>query len=156
MIRSSDRCAFAIAAHFGPKLLRLRIEQHDAAAVGLDPFENQLHDPPQKLIDIERMADGQGRAIHDLQIAASPGEPLSLRRVRAGHQVGREDAAPFFAADECRIRERSSPESMPPIFTCAPRLDDGGFAEPGEEHHRAADLHLVAAGKLLLLESADC
>ena len=46
------------------------IDEHDAAAVGFDPLEDQLHDAVQQLIDVERVADGQRRAIHDLQIAA--------------------------------------------------------------------------------------
>ena len=73
-----------------------RIHQHDAAAVGLDPLEDQLHDPLQELIDVERVADGQRRAVHDLQIAPRPGEPGVLRRV--GAEV--EDLAAFL------LRER--------------------------------------------------
>ncbi len=86
---------FAIAAHLGSSCFVSGFEQHDAAAVGLDPFEDQLHDPSEQLVDIERVAHGQGRAIHDLQIAARPGEPLALRRAPRD----RENAASLLLAD---------------------------------------------------------
>lgn len=64
----------AIEPHLGGKLFGLFVEQHDAAAIGFDPFEDQLHDAIEQLVDIERMAYRQGRAIHDLQFATCPGE----------------------------------------------------------------------------------
>ncbi len=43
-----------------------------------------------QLVDVQRVADGQRRAIHDLQIAAGPREPRVL-----GRPVS-EDGAAFF------------------------------------------------------------
>ena len=86
---SSGADALAVAAHLGLELLGLWIEQHDAAAVGLDPLEDQLHDAVEQLIDVERVADGQRRAIHDLQIAAGPGQPGAGRRLRVESRKSR-------------------------------------------------------------------
>jgi len=69
----------ARAARTGLQKFRGRVHEHDATAIGLDPFENQLHDPLQKLIDVECVADGQGGAVHYLQVAACPGQPGVLR-----------------------------------------------------------------------------
>ena len=73
-----------------------RVQQHDAAAVGLDPLEDQFHDPVQQLVDVQRVADGQGRAVHDLQVAAGPGQPRVLRQASP---VEVEDAAALLLRD---------------------------------------------------------
>src|SRR5690606_12340577 len=90
----------AIAADHRRKLIRLAVEQHDAAAVRFDPLEDQLHDAVEELLDIERVAHGQRRAIHDLQVAAGPRQPGAFaRRGRS------EDLAPFLLrhrADDAR------------------------------------------------------
>ena len=52
---------------------------------------------------------------------------------------------------ECRIRERSSAEIGAADIYLSTEVRRRRFAEAGEEHHRAADLHLIAAGKFLLL-----
>ena len=81
--------------HAGIESPRVRIEEHDATPVGLDPLENQLHDAVQQLVDVQRMADRQGRAVHHLEIAACPGQPGVLRQVG----LGVEDPAAFFLRD---------------------------------------------------------
>ena len=68
----------AVAAGLGPQLLRLRIEQHHAAAIRLHPFEDQLQNTAEQLVDVERVADRQRRAIHHLHIAAGPRQPAVL------------------------------------------------------------------------------
>ena len=73
--------ALARAADLRLKRLAGRVHQHDAAAVGLDPLEDQLHDPLQQLVDVQRVADGQRRAVHHLQVAPRPGEPRVLRQL---------------------------------------------------------------------------
>ena len=119
-----------------------RVHEHDAAAVGLDPLEDQLHDPLQQLVDVQRVADGQRRAVHDLQVAPRPGEPGVLRHV-VGPQL--EDAAPL------GLRKRADD----PRLVCGPlgrsNIDRarefflGLVRRAGEEHQRAAELHLIAA-----------
>ena len=74
----------AVATGLGPQFPALGIEQHDAAAVGFDPFEDELEDPAEKLVDVERVAHRQRRAIHHLEIAAGSGEPAVLRLLRGG------------------------------------------------------------------------
>ena len=51
------------AADFGNERLFHRVHEHDAAAVGLDPFENVVHDPLQQLVDVRRLADRQRGSI---------------------------------------------------------------------------------------------
>ena len=80
-----------MAADLGHQLPGLEVLEHDAAAVGVDPLEDHLHDPGEQLVDVERVAHGQRRAIHDLQIAAGPGEP-GRRRFVVGR---RENLAAF-------------------------------------------------------------
>ena len=135
--------ALAGAAHLGLELLGLRIDEHDAAAVGLDPFENQFHDPLQQLIDVQRVADGQGRAVHHLEIAADAGQP----RIWAGSASTWKMRLPSACVTEWMIRERSSRvlaarQMSTPISHLA-----GVVGGAGIEHQRAADLHLVAAGE---------
>ena len=81
-------------ADLGPQLFRLLVHQHDAAPIRLDPLEDQFHDPIQQLVDVQRVADRQRRAIHDLEVAAGPGQPGTLQAVGAD-----EDLAAFFLAD---------------------------------------------------------
>ena len=87
--------ALASAADLGLQQFCRRVHQHDAAAVGLDPLEDQLHDPLQQLVDVQRVADGQRRAVHHLQVAPRPGEPGVLRHF--GLRI--EDPAAFFLGD---------------------------------------------------------
>ena len=83
VIRSLGADAFPRAANFGFERFCRRVHQHDAPPIGLDPLEDQFHDALQELVDVERVADGQGRAVHHLQIASRPGEPGVLRLFRA-------------------------------------------------------------------------
>ena len=87
------------------ELLGVRVDQHDAAAVGLDPLEDQLHDAVEQLVDVLRVADGQRRAIHDLQVAAGPGRARSLRQSATGASKIR---CPSCCVIERTIREPSS------------------------------------------------
>ena len=87
VIFSSASDALAGAAHLRLQLLRLRVHEHDAAAVGLDPLEDQLHDPLQQLVDVQRVADRQGRAVHHLEIAAGAGQPGILRHLGLGSKI---------------------------------------------------------------------
>ena len=133
--------------HAGIESLRVRIEEHDAAAVGLDPLENQLHDAVEQLVDVQRMADGQGRAVHHLEIAAGPGQPGVLRQVG----LGVEDPAAFFLRDGV---------DDPRLVVGGGRGGDidrtadravGLLGGAGVEHQRRPHLHLVAAGQEMLV-----
>ena len=61
----------ARAADLGLQPLLHRVQEHDATAVRLDPLENQLHDAVEQLVDVQRVAHRQRRAIHHLEIAAA-------------------------------------------------------------------------------------
>ena len=87
--------ALAIAAGGGRQLVRFVINEHDAAAIGFDPFENQVDDAGQELVDIERVADGQSRAIHDLQVAAGGGEPGAVGGVGGKQAAARIRGSPI-------------------------------------------------------------
>ena len=130
----------------GTSLLGLGVLEHDAAAVGVDPLEDHLHDPGEQLVDVERVAHGQRRAIHDLQIAAGPGEPgrgglvggrgEDLAAFRLGHRVDDPRAVVFDVAGD-------DVDLVGEVFE--PVVGDAGV-----EQQRAAELHLVAAGQLVL------
>ena len=84
--RATDghRCRLAhapVAAGLRAELLRLGVEQHDAATVRLDPFEDKLQNPAEEFVDVERVADRKRRAIHHLQVAPGPRQPAILRVV---------------------------------------------------------------------------
>ena len=141
VIFSSVANSLPCPTNAGLQDFRSRVHQHDAPPVGLDPLENQFHDPLQELIDVERMADGQGGTIHDLQIAACPGEPRVLRHF--GLKI--EDPAAFFLASRLMIRESSSCSLREPILITLARSSSGLFAGAGKKHQRAAHLQLIAA-----------
>ena len=148
MIRSSVCTPRRWRRTLGTSWLGLRVLEHDAAAVGVDPLEDHVHDPRQQLVDVERVADGQGRAVHDLQIAAGPGEP------GRGGFVGRrgEDLAPF------RLGHRVDDPRAVVLGVAGDDVDlvgqvfDAVFGHAGVEQQRAAELHLVAAGQLVLAD----
>ena len=135
-------------ADLGHELARVEVLQHDAAAVGIDPFEDHLHDPGQQLIDIERVAHRQRGAIHDLQIAAGAGQPGRRRLVVRR----REDFAALGLVH--RVHDPRA------VLLGVPRDDvdlvgqvlDAAFGDAGVEQQRAAELQLVAAGQLVLLD----
>ena len=130
--------------HLGLKLLGLLVEQHDAAAVGLDPIEDQLHDAIEQLIDVERMADGQRRAVHDLQIAAGPRQPgaatvlvFELKQLAAFLLAHR--------AHDARALGGLAPSDDVDLVR---QVVGHVLAGIGEQHRRAANLQLVARGQL--------
>ena len=136
------------ATHLGLQPLMHRVQQHDATAVGLDPLENQLHDPAQQPVDIQGVADRQGRAIHDLQIAARPRQPGILRQFG----LGVEHPAPLFLrhrADNPRLvlgrLGCGDVDRLAEVFRLAGRAR--------VEHQRIAHLNLVAAGQTVLTDS---
>ena len=65
----------AVATGLRLQLAAVGVEKHDASAVGLDPLEDELEDPPEELVDVERVADGERRPVHHLEVAAGPGQP---------------------------------------------------------------------------------
>ena len=85
--RLADRDAIVAAAPLAivadprDQLLAGRVDEHDATTVGFDPIENQPHDPVEQLVDIERVAHGQGRTVHHLQVIAAVREPHIGRNV---------------------------------------------------------------------------
>jgi len=131
----------AVAARRGTQRARRRIEEHDAAPVGLDPFEHEVQDPRQQLVDVERVADGEGRPVHHLEVATRPGEPAVVG-VAGWRTAGR---GALFA-------ERPHD---PRAVVGTRRSDDVHHTGRGirvsvhrEQQQRAADLNLVAAGQL--------
>ncbi len=145
---------FAVAADAGTKLAGLAIDEHDAAAVGLDPFEDQLHDAAQELVDVERVADGERRAIHHLQVAVGAGEPVALRLI----EVEREELAALLlphGAEDAGLFDRGTGAGGTRVAYDADALVEaagGGVAGAGEEHDGATHLDLVAAGELMALD----
>ena len=142
--------AAAVATDLGHELLRLRVLEHDAAAIGVDPFKDHVHDPRQQLVDVERVAHGQGRAVHDLQIAAGPSQPG--RRVLV---FGRsEDLAPLglgHGVDDPRAVVLDVAGHDVDLVGEVLELVVG---HAGVEQERAAELHLVAARQLMLADLA--
>ena len=130
-----------IAAGLRLQLPCLGIEQHDAAAVGLDPFEHQLQDPAEQFVDVEGVAGGERRPIHHLHVATGPGEPAVLCVV--GHE-GRDHPLvfPHGAHDPRSIRAVGGSNDVDqadrPLVVVILRI----------HHHRAADLNLIAAAEL--------
>ena len=57
---------FAMVEDLRSEFVGISINKHDAATIGLDPFEDQLHDALQQLVDIQCVAYGQRRSVHDL------------------------------------------------------------------------------------------
>ena len=74
----------AVAAGLRPEFAALGVEQHDAAPIGLHPLEDQLEDPAEEFVDVERVAHCQRRAIHHLEVAAGLRQPAVLRLLRGG------------------------------------------------------------------------
>lgn len=139
----------AVAADAGFERLRLRIQEQEAAAIGVNPLKDQVHDPPQKLVDVQRMADRQGGAVHDLEIAAGAGEPIALRLV----EVGGEKLAAFVlahGADDSRALGIAAVGNDLDVFVAT----GGRVLAAGVEHDRAAELDLVASGELVALDAA--
>ena len=79
--------ALAPADGFRLELTGVRSAEHDAAPIRLDGAEDQLHDPLEKLIQVENMADGLDGLIHDAQVGQSVFEPGSARLVRLGQDA---------------------------------------------------------------------
>ena len=95
----------------------------------------------EQLVDVERVADGQRRAIHDLQIAAGarPARDCRPRRRQTG-------GCPARWLTDLTIREPSTSPAPTISTSCA----SGCFAALvgiGEEQQRAADLDAVAVGQ---------
>ena len=76
--------AFAPANGFRLELAAVRIAKHNATPVRLDGTEDQLHDPFQKLVQVENVADGLDRLVHDTQVGQGIFEPRSAGLVRLG------------------------------------------------------------------------
>ena len=130
-----------VAAGLRLQLPGVGIEEHDTPAVGLDPLEHELEDPAEKLVDVERVADGKRRAVHHLEIAAGPGEPAVVGV--AGSAAGR-------AVEDVVLERRD--DSRPLLGDRGKDLDliaggvGGGVAGIGED--RPADEDLVAVMEL--------
>ncbi len=129
------------APHFREQRLPIGVQQHDAAAIGLHPLENQIEDPLEQLVDVERVADRQRDPVHHLQIALRPGQPRALRKVR--FQI--EELAPLLLGDRPdNVRlvagqmGRGDVDLFRQILGSVPR-------RAGIEHQGASQLHLVAA-----------
>ena len=150
MIRSSDCNAAAVAPDFGHELARVDVFQHDAAAVGVDPLEDHLHDAGEQLVDVERVAHRQRGAIHDLQIAAGAGQPGGGRFV-----VGRrEDFAAFGLVHRVHDPRAVVFVVLRDEFDFIGEVFDAAFGNARVEQQRAAELQLVAAGELVLFDLA--
>src|SRR5947208_16197286 len=76
------------------KLAGVVIAQHDAATIRLDGIEDQVHDLLEQLIEIEDMADGLDRLVHDAEVRQTRLEPGAL-----GLLGLRENAAAFRLAN---------------------------------------------------------
>ena len=84
----------APADGLGLQLAAVGVAQHDAAAVGLDRAEDQLHDAVEQLIEVEDVADGLDGLVHDAEVGQGGLQPRPLDLLRLG-----EDAAAFGLAD---------------------------------------------------------
>jgi hypothetical protein len=132
----------SVTTDFGHQLARLQVLEHDAAAIGIDPLEDHIHDSRQQLVDIERVAHRQSRAVHDLQVAACPRQPRRRRFVRRRGQ----DLAAF------RLVHRvNDPRAV--VFCIAGddvdlvrQVLDAPFRDPRIQQQRPPELNLVAAG----------
>src|SRR5262249_30242694 len=92
---------FTPADRLGLVLATVGVAEHDAAAVGADRFEDQLHDPFEELIGVQDVAGGLDGLVHDAEVGQRSLEPGA-----AGGLLGLgEDPAAFGLGD---------------------RLDDGG------------------------------
>ena len=143
--RAGRRCGSAARGDRAAGLVR--IEEHDATPVGLDPLENQLHDAVEQLVDVQRMADRQGRAVHHLEIAACAGQPGVLRQVG----LGVEDPAAFFLRDGVDDPRWSSSAADGGNVDRTADTAVGLLGGPGVEHQGRPHLHLIAAGQQMLL-----
>ena len=76
----------APADGLGLELAGVVVAQHDAAAVGVDGAEDQLHDALEQLIEVEDVADGLDGLVHDAEVGQRVFEPGSagLLRLRRG------------------------------------------------------------------------
>ena len=83
------------------ELIAVAGPEHDAAAVGLDGAEDQVHHPFQELIEIEDVADRVDRLVHDRQVGQRALQPGGAGLLRLG-----EDAAAFGLADGLHDRRR--------------------------------------------------
>ena len=128
-----------VAAGLGAEFAGRGIEEHDAAAVGFHPLEDQLQDAAEQLVDVERMADRERRPVHHLEVAAGPCQPAVVRILGGGQG----DRVVFpHRADDPR-----------PVGGVGGRHDVDGrkrrrvFAVFGVDEHRPADPDPVAAGE---------
>ena len=131
------------------QLAAVGVEEHDASAVGLDPLEDELEDPPEELVDVEGVADGQRRSVHHLEVAAGPGQPAVV-----GVAVG----SPRRAVEDVVLEGRDNPRPL--LGGLRHDVDlgtdlvagrvGGGIAGIGEEG--AADEDLVAVVELRPLD----
>ncbi len=126
---------------FRLELPGLGTDQHDAAAVGFDEFEDQLHDAMQQLVDVQSVADGQSGAIHELQIAPRTCQPGALGNV--GGDL--EEMAALFLGDGMHDVGLIAELAIGRDRDLVTQVDQGAGGALGVEHQRAADLDLVAA-----------
>ena len=129
-----------VAADLGHEFGSLLILEHDATTIGFDPFEDQFHDPVQQLVDIQRVAHGQGRAVHDLKIAASSRQPRTFRFVEAA-----DDLAAFFVADRADDSRPGRACRLPNDVDFVSQAERRRIIAAGEYHQGPPQLYPVAA-----------
>ena len=140
--------ALAGAADLRLEGLVQRVHEHDAAAVRLDPLEDQLHDPLEQLVDVQRVAHRQGGAVHDLEVAPR----------RASHEFWGSSAwrskmrLPSCCVNERTMWARSPGSAAGPMLTTVGQVLLRLLGRAGVEHQRAAELELVAAAEPMVAD----
>ena len=136
------RVVSTIASHLGDKFVGFTIDQHDTATIGFNPLKNQLHNPLQELIDIQRVTDRQGGAIHDLEVTSSPCQPGTSTRFKPGKKL-----TPFLLTHRSDNSRRgvAVPDDIH-IVAGVGRLFVRRF---GIDHQGATDLNPITTAKRL-------
>ncbi len=125
------------------RLGRGSVAQHDAAAISVKIAEDQFENAFEQLIEVEDLADGLRRLIHE--VGQSVFEPRSLNLFGIG-----EDATAFGFADglddgrgQLQVLPRDEADVIGEI--AAHRRFPDAFARAGGIHKKSlADLHLIA------------
>ena len=143
-IVSLAAAALAVAAHLGQQLSGGRIDEHHAAAIGFDPIEDQPHDAIQQLIDVERMAHRQRRAVDHLQVAAAS-QPLIPRNIQLRLDQRATGLLAHRAHDARMFVGLLPGDDFDLSRDVAARI----AGRRGVQQLRAADLQLIAGGQRL-------
>ena len=136
-----DLGSFAIVANFGDQFACWMIHQQNQSSVCFDPLEDQFHDALQQLVDVQGMADFQRGAVHDLQVAAGPGEP------RVGGLFGIEKLTDIVRSSRVKNARFRCVRRCGHDVDTAVHFTSRGFLEVRIQHQRASNLNPITTAQ---------